>query len=146
MAGACPVPHLVTFSVALAQLRHLYAQMVGGHVKDCAGAARGLLGPSIETLEQMNPAITVKPLIWTEWRSSVADPKSLSAWHANVGQGRCYHVSPPWRNDNGPWMLSTESMWMEDPEYVSTFHPTLEAAQAAAQVEWSAFVREAIES
>ena len=37
---------------ALAQLRHLYAQMLGGQVRDCAQAARGLLGPAIEMLER----------------------------------------------------------------------------------------------
>lgn len=36
---------------ALAQLRHLYDQMVNGHVKDCPEAARGLLGPAIAGLE-----------------------------------------------------------------------------------------------
>lgn len=36
---------------AIAQLRHLYAQMIGGHVTDCAEAARGILGPAIERLE-----------------------------------------------------------------------------------------------
>jgi hypothetical protein len=37
----------------LAQLRHLYAQMVNGHVTDAAGAARGLLGPAIEVFEKL---------------------------------------------------------------------------------------------
>jgi hypothetical protein len=38
---------------ALGQLRHLYAQMlVEGRVLDTAEAARGLLGPAIETLER----------------------------------------------------------------------------------------------
>ncbi len=37
----------------LAQLRHLYAQMVNGHVTDTAGAARGLLGPAIARLEKL---------------------------------------------------------------------------------------------
>ena len=39
----------------LAQLRHLYAQMVGGHVKDSAQAKRiaeGILGRAIEGLER----------------------------------------------------------------------------------------------
>jgi hypothetical protein len=40
-------------SVALAQLRHLYDQMLRGYVKDTAEAARGLLGPAIERLECM---------------------------------------------------------------------------------------------
>lgn len=37
---------------ALGQLRHLYAQMLSGDVKDTAEAARGLLGPSIEACER----------------------------------------------------------------------------------------------
>lgn len=36
---------------ALAQLRHLYAQMLNGSVKDLPEAARGLLGPAIAALE-----------------------------------------------------------------------------------------------
>ena len=36
---------------ALAQLRHLYAQMINGLVQDTYGAAHGLLGPAIEALE-----------------------------------------------------------------------------------------------
>lgn len=36
---------------AIGNLRHLYRQMIGGQVKDVAEAARGLLGPAIETLE-----------------------------------------------------------------------------------------------
>lgn len=38
-------------TTALAQLRHLYAQMLAGEVIDTAEAARGLLGPAIERLE-----------------------------------------------------------------------------------------------
>jgi len=40
----------------IAQLRHLYAQMVGGVVKDSDGAKRiaeGLLSPVIEKLERL---------------------------------------------------------------------------------------------
>ena len=37
--------------VALAQLRHLYSQMVNGQVADNLGAARGLLAPQIVALE-----------------------------------------------------------------------------------------------
>lgn len=36
---------------AIGQLRHLYFQMVEGHVKDCEKAAKGLLAPAIEILE-----------------------------------------------------------------------------------------------
>lgn len=36
---------------AVGQLRHLYKLMVSGHVIDTAEAARGLLGPNIERLE-----------------------------------------------------------------------------------------------
>jgi hypothetical protein len=37
---------------AMGQLRHLYAQMVNGHVKNCKEAASGLLGPAIVALEE----------------------------------------------------------------------------------------------
>lgn len=42
----------MTRDTAIAQLRHLYSQMISGDVKDTAEAARGLLGPAIEALEQ----------------------------------------------------------------------------------------------
>ena len=35
----------------LADLRHLYEQMVGGSVKDAKSAANGLLAPAIRRLE-----------------------------------------------------------------------------------------------
>lgn len=38
---------------AIAQLRHLYSQMVGGYVRYPAEAARGLLGPAIAELERL---------------------------------------------------------------------------------------------
>jgi hypothetical protein len=38
---------------ALGQLRHLYEQMLNGHVRNVEAAARGLLGPSIEKLERL---------------------------------------------------------------------------------------------
>lgn len=44
-----------TSSTAVANLRHLYAQMIGGQVRDTASAKRiaeGLLGPAIESLER----------------------------------------------------------------------------------------------
>lgn len=37
----------------IAQLRHLYKQMINGEVKDVKSAARGLLAPVIERLENM---------------------------------------------------------------------------------------------
>jgi hypothetical protein len=41
---------------AMGQLRHLYAQMVGGAVKNTTHAATGLLGPAIEALELADKA------------------------------------------------------------------------------------------
>lgn len=41
---------------AVGQLRHLYKQMLEGAVSDQAAAARGLLGPAIEKLEQAQDA------------------------------------------------------------------------------------------
>ena len=40
------------FDTALGQLRHLYVQMLDGHVVHCDSAAKGLLGPAIERLEK----------------------------------------------------------------------------------------------
>lgn len=40
-------------AAALANLRHLYQQMLAGQVLDMAQAARGLLGPSIEVFEHL---------------------------------------------------------------------------------------------
>lgn len=39
------------FTVALANLRHAYAQLLRGDVRDQESLAVGLLGPAIETLE-----------------------------------------------------------------------------------------------
>ena len=41
---------------AVAQLRHLYAMMLHGDVRDTAEAARGLLGPAIADLERAHDA------------------------------------------------------------------------------------------
>ena len=44
---------------AIAQLRHLYANMINGEVRDTASAKRiatGLLGPAIEELERSQAA------------------------------------------------------------------------------------------
>lgn len=46
-------PPITLLVYHLAQLRHLYAQMIGGYVVDTAEAARGLLGPAIEYLERV---------------------------------------------------------------------------------------------
>jgi hypothetical protein len=40
----------------MGQLRHLYAQMVGGHVKNTKRAAEGLLSPAIAELETVEAA------------------------------------------------------------------------------------------
>ena len=39
-------------------------------------------------LARATPTITVKPLVWAEWRSSDAAFNSPSQWHAEVGSGR----------------------------------------------------------
>lgn len=45
-----PAPFNVAFEIA--QLRHLYALMINGHVKHPDEAARGLLGPVIQSFER----------------------------------------------------------------------------------------------
>lgn len=46
-------PDLRKVRYALAQLRHLYHHMLNDNVRDYHAAARGLLGPSIEKLEEV---------------------------------------------------------------------------------------------
>lgn len=46
-------PDLRRVRYALAQLRHLYNHMTNNGVHDNQAAARGLLGPSIATLEEL---------------------------------------------------------------------------------------------
>ena len=45
----------------IAQLRHLYSQMVGGDVRDPARAAKGLLGPVIAELERIESTAPAAP-------------------------------------------------------------------------------------
>lgn len=42
----------MSIDFAIAQLRHLYQQMLDGQVRDTAQAARYLLGPAIEDIER----------------------------------------------------------------------------------------------
>lgn len=53
---------------ALAKLRHLYANMINGGVRDTASAKRiaeGLLSPAIEALEKWGtPAVAGEPVAW----------------------------------------------------------------------------------
>lgn len=46
-------PKMRRIRYAVAQLRHLYQQMVSDGVHDTRAAARGLLAPSIEALEDL---------------------------------------------------------------------------------------------
>jgi hypothetical protein len=56
---------------ALAKLRHLYANMINGGVRDTASAKRiaeGLLSPAIEALEKLGtPAGVGEPEGWITW-------------------------------------------------------------------------------
>ena len=47
---------------SIAQLRHLYQQMLDGNVKDTEQAALGLLGPVIEDLEKFQQENEVEEL------------------------------------------------------------------------------------
>jgi len=46
---------------AVAQLRHLYSQMIGGDVRYPAEAAKGLLGPAIPEIERAAASRAVPP-------------------------------------------------------------------------------------
>ena len=58
----------MTEPTALAQLRHVYQNMVNGAVRDTASAKRiaeGLLAPAIEALERGTPqAVAGEPVAW----------------------------------------------------------------------------------
>lgn len=63
-----------TQPTALAQLRHLYQNMLNGGVRDTASAKRiaeGLLGPAIEALERGTPATGGKPLTDEQVRTMI---------------------------------------------------------------------------
>ncbi len=61
---------------AIAQLRHLYKQMVSGEVKFIAMAATGLLGPAIESLE---PAVAELATLRTTVEELRAENEKLKA-------------------------------------------------------------------
>lgn len=73
----------MTEMTTLAQLRHLYQNMVNGAVRDTASAKRiaeGLLAPAIEALERGTPqAVAGEPVAW---------------------QSR---TRPTWGNNTAPW-------------------------------------------
>ena len=68
----------MTEPTALAQLRHLYQNMVNGAVRDTASAKRiaeGLLAPAIEALERGTPsAVGGEQVAWYEYNAD------LDAW------------------------------------------------------------------
>lgn len=106
-------------------------------------AAR-LSGELLEKVRVGGAAVVVKPLVWTTYR----DATFLVTYHTvDLGLGRYYQimVGDKTPGDFGLW---TETKDMEDPPYGTvsgTHHPTLEAAQAAAFEEWSAFILAAVE-
>jgi hypothetical protein len=68
MEEAHPWSRKMTTAQSLAQLRHLYSQMVGGHVKDPAEVARGLLSPAIAALEEADPGFHLDDTQWAKFR------------------------------------------------------------------------------
>lgn len=65
------VKAMSTQPTALAQLRHLYQNMLNGGVRDTASAKRiaeGLLGPAIEALERGTPATGGEPVAWIRFQ------------------------------------------------------------------------------
>ena len=72
----------MTEPTALAQLRHLYQNMVNGAVRDTASAKRiaeGLLAPAIEALERGTPpAVAGEPVAWRYRPSAVWDDYVLT--------------------------------------------------------------------
>ena len=69
----------MTEPTALAQLRHLYQNMVNGAVRDTASAKRiaeGLLAPAIEALERGTPpAGAGEPCGWAVFRQPFCESR-----------------------------------------------------------------------
>jgi hypothetical protein len=63
---------------AMGQLRHLYAQMVGGDVTNTSRAATGLLGPAIAALELADKAAAPRDM----FEESMRDPAVAAAFWA----------------------------------------------------------------
>jgi hypothetical protein len=73
----------VTPKTALAQLRHLYQQMLDGAVHNTAEAARGLLGPALEALEPLYTPESIKAVTPV---TPDATHKALAAHIYNIRQ------------------------------------------------------------
>ncbi len=109
------------------------------------GTADVFTTESMATLIEEAYAAQVKPLVWTP----ITVPEFKQTYHtANVGLGRYYRIVQCPANQVDFVSLWTEAKDMEDPSYDTvngTYHPTLEAAQAAAQEEWSRFILSALQ-
>ena len=84
--------------------------------------------------------VTVKPLVWVPHQGSPLLAVYVNPW-------LCLYSLYP---DGDDWVLAHELYALDrscEPEgYPAyTHHPTVEAAQAAAQQEWEGFIRAAIE-
>lgn len=79
----------MTEPTAIAQLRHLYQNMVNGAVRDTASAKRiaeGLLAPAIEALERGTPPAAREP----QWSPASTPPKeSDGEVLVRMADGRC---------------------------------------------------------
>ena len=81
----------MTEPTAIAQLRHLYQNMVNGAVRDTASAKRiaeGLLAPAIEALERGTPpAVAGEPIGYLYCGGSYGD--ELADWEIVADQHQC---------------------------------------------------------
>jgi len=96
---------------AIAQLRHAYAQLIGGHVHAKRQFADGLIAPQIQTLEQVDAALALlhqqqaEPCVWRDIASAPKDGTELlllegrrvvsGAWNS----GGAFHM-PHWMGGN----------------------------------------------
>lgn len=122
---------------AIAQLRHLYDQMLAPEpVMTSAEAARVLLNPAIEALEKVHTPgapVEVKPLVWVQRSPDLYDSPSIDRAVFQLARRRTAVTEL--------WDLS----FLGYAPLKRTEHPTLAAAQAAADQEWQAFIRAAVE-
>lgn len=138
----------MSLATAIAQLRHLYHDLFFCGDANLRRLHVGPLMTVIETLEKAHTPgapVEVKPLIWTV----LPYPAFQMTYHtADTGHGRYYQVTVcDLRPDD--FRLWTEAKDMEDPPVGTvngTIHPTLAAAQAAANEEWAAFIRSALQT
>lgn len=98
---------------ALAKLRHLYANMLNGGVRDTASAKRiaeGLLSPAIAELEKWGtPAGAVEPVMWA-FQDSEGRWRDASHTEHSAGMKPLYPAPQPTQAQAGAVPLTDEQI------------------------------------